>query len=59
MVGSKAGSKWMSDDLMKRAVTKDKRMHVVEGANHMSMYDGEQYINEAVGQLGPFFKSKM
>jgi fermentation-respiration switch protein FrsA (DUF1100 family) len=59
VVGSKAGSKWMSDDLMKRAGTKDKRMHVVEGANHMSMYDGEKYINEAVGQLGPFFKSKM
>ena len=59
VVGSKAGSKWMSDDLMKRAGTKDKRMHVVEGANHMSMYDGEKYINEAVDQLGPFFKSKM
>ena len=46
-----AGSKWMSDDLMRRAGTKDKRMYVVEGANHMSMYDGETYINEAIGQV--------
>jgi fermentation-respiration switch protein FrsA (DUF1100 family) len=59
VVGSKAGSKWMSDDLMKRAGTKDKRQYVVEGANHMSMYDGENYINEAIRQLAPFFKSKM
>ncbi len=59
VVGSKAGSRWMSDDLMQRAGTRDKRMHVVDGANHMSLYDGEQYVDEAVGQLGPFFKSKM
>jgi fermentation-respiration switch protein FrsA (DUF1100 family) len=59
IVGSKAGSKWMSDDLMRRAGTQDKRMYVVQGANHMSMYDGEKYINEAIGQLAPFFTSKM
>jgi fermentation-respiration switch protein FrsA (DUF1100 family) len=59
VVGSKAGSKWMSDDLMRRAGTKDKRMYVVEGTNHMSMYDGEKYINEAIGQLAPFFKAKL
>ena len=59
VVGSRAGSKWMSDDLMRRAGTSDKRQYVVEGANHMSMYDGEDYVNEAVAQLAPFFKSKM
>ena len=59
VVGSQAGSKWMSDDLMKRAGTADKRQYIVEGANHMSMYDGEAYINEAVGQLAPFFRNKM
>jgi len=59
VVGSQAGSKWMSDDLMQRAGTKDKRQYVVGGANHMSMYDGEGYINEAIGQLVPFFRSKM
>ena len=59
VVGSEAGSKWMSDDLMRRAGTADKRQYIVEGANHMSMYDGEGYVNEAIGQLAPFFKSKM
>lgn len=59
VVGSQAGSKWMSDDLMQRAGTKDKRQHVVEGANHMSLYDGEAYVDEAVGQLAPFFKDKL
>ncbi len=59
VVGSQAGSKWMSDDLMQRAGTKDKRQYIVEGANHMSLYDGEAYINEAVGQLAPFFKEKL
>jgi hypothetical protein len=33
--GSVAASKWMSDDLLKRAGSKDKTMHVVKGANHM------------------------
>lgn len=55
VVGSEAGSKWMSDDLMRRAASKDKRMHVVNGANHMSMYDGERCVAEALSQLAPFF----
>lgn len=59
VVGSKAGSKWMSDDLMQRAASKDKAQYVVEGANHMSMYDGEGYIDEAIGQLAPFFRDKL
>lgn len=55
VVGSEAGSKWMSDDLIKRAASKDKAMYIVQGANHMSLYDGENYMDEAVGQLAPFF----
>jgi hypothetical protein len=51
-----AGSKWMSDDLMKRAGSKKKEMYIVKGANHMSMYDGKNYIDEAVSKLTPFFK---
>jgi fermentation-respiration switch protein FrsA (DUF1100 family) len=59
VVGSEAGSKWMSDDLMKRAASKTKDQYIVKGANHMSMYDGANYINEAVGQLAPFFKKNL
>ena len=56
VVGSKAGSKWMSDDLVKRAASADKKLHVIEGANHMDLYDGKPQIEEAVRVLAPFFQ---
>ncbi|WP_322045123.1 alpha/beta hydrolase [Paraburkholderia sp. J67] len=56
VAGSVAGSKWMSDDLLTRAASKDKQLHVVEGANHMSLYDVPQYVDEAVSVLAPFFQ---
>lgn len=59
VVGSEAGSKWMSDDLIKRAGGKNKDMYIVKGANHMSMYDGEKYIDEAISKLAPFFKANL
>lgn len=55
VAGSVAGSKWMSDDLFARAASRDKHFHVVEGANHMSLYDGTKYVEEAVSVLAPFF----
>ena len=59
IAGSVAASKWMSDDLFKRAASKDKTLHVVEGANHMSLYDVPKYVNEAVSKLNPFFKKNL
>lgn len=59
VVGSVAGSAWMSDDLLERAASADKRKYVIEGANHMSLYDRENYVNEAVGQLVLFFQEKL
>lgn len=59
VAGSDAGSKWMSDDLLQRAASQDKNLHVVNGANHMSLYDVEQYVNEAVSVLVPFFQTKL
>ncbi len=55
VAGSVAGSKWMSDDLFARAASQDKHFHVVEGANHMSLYDVPNYVDEAVSVLAPFF----
>jgi fermentation-respiration switch protein FrsA (DUF1100 family) len=52
------GSKWMSDDLYARAASYDKHFHVVEGANHMSLYDVPKDVDEAVSVLAPF-KSKL
>lgn len=59
IAGSVAGSKWMSDDLYRRAASRDKHFHVVEGANHMSLYDVPTYVDEAVSQLAPFFRAKL
>ncbi|MCB1506370.1 MAG: alpha/beta hydrolase [Hyphomicrobiaceae bacterium] len=59
VVGSKAGSKWMSDDMIARAASADKQMHVVDGANHMDLYDGEKEIGEAVSVLAPFFDKRL
>ncbi|WP_313185941.1 alpha/beta hydrolase [Sphingobacterium siyangense] len=59
IVGSVAGSAWMSDDLLKIAATSDKTKYVIEGANHMSLYDRENYVNEAISQLVPFFYEKL
>lgn len=59
VAGSVAGSKWMSDDLLARAASKDKALHVVEGANHMSLYDVPNYVDEAASVLAPFFQSRL
>ena len=59
VAGSVAGSKWMSDELYKRAASKDKKFHIVEGANHMSLYDVPKYVDEALSVLAPFFKSNL
>jgi len=59
VAGSKAGSKWMSDDLFDRAASADKSFHVVEGANHMDLYDGKAFVDEAVSVLAPFFRQKL
>lgn len=59
VAGSVAGSKWMSDDLFDRAASTDKAFHVVEGANHMDLYDNQAFVDEAVSVLAPFFATKL
>ncbi|MFS4470302.1 alpha/beta hydrolase [Chryseobacterium sp. T20] len=59
IVGSVAGSAWMSDDLLNIAATADKKKYIIEGANHMSLYDRENNVNEAVDQLVTFFSEKL
>lgn len=59
IAGSNAGSKWMSEDLINRAASTDKQLYVVVGANHMSLYDKLNFVDETVGQLVPFFTTKL
>ncbi len=49
----------MSYDLIARAESKDKNLYVVEGADHMDLYDVPKYVDEAVSQLAPFFNAKL
>lgn len=59
IAGSEAGSKWMSDDLYARTASQNKKFYVVEGANHMDLYDGAKFVHEAVAQLAPFFSQNL
>lgn len=59
VAGSEASSKCMSDDLFARAASADKHFHIVDGANHMQLYDGENEVNEAISVLAPFFAQRL
>jgi fermentation-respiration switch protein FrsA (DUF1100 family) len=57
--GKRRGEQVMSDDLYKRTASKKKSFHVVEGANHMSLYDVPKYVDAASSVLGSFFKDNL
>lgn len=59
IVGSESGSRWMSEDLYQRAVSTDKNLHIVNGANHMQLYDIPQYVEEAASVVVPFFQKNL
>lgn len=59
VAGSDAGSRWMSEDLLSRAASSDKQLHIVNGANHMDLYDGEREMSEALSVLVPFFQTHL
>ncbi|QSQ17536.1 alpha/beta hydrolase [Myxococcus landrumensis] len=59
VAGSKAGSLWHSQQVLERAASRDKRLHIVEGANHMDLYDGSRFVAEALAKLVPFYREKL
>lgn len=59
VVGSQSGSKWMSDDIYKRAASTNKNIHVVNGANHMQLYDIPQCVEETSSVIIPFFQKNL
>lgn len=54
VAGTAANTLWFSEELYRRAASKDKTLHLVEGATHIAMYD--IYVPQAMEQLAPFFK---
>lgn len=59
VVGNQSGSKWMSEDIYNRAASINKNIHIIEGANHMQLYDVPQYVQETVSVIVPFFKNNL
>lgn len=59
VVGSRAGSAWMSEDLVKRAASSDKKLFVIDGYDHMDFYDKPEPVTAAVEELSHFFKKNL
>jgi fermentation-respiration switch protein FrsA (DUF1100 family) len=59
VAGEDAGTRWISEDLFRRAASKDKHLHIVPGASHIGMYDKPDLVSDAMAKLGPFFKTKL
>jgi uncharacterized protein len=49
----------MSEDLYKRAGSKDENLHIVDGASHVGLYDKPDLVGEAMSKLAPFFKRNL
>lgn len=59
VAGEQAGTRWISEDLFRRAASKDKHLHIVPGGTHIGMYDKPELVGEAMAKLGPFFKAHL
>ncbi|MGE1069413.1 alpha/beta hydrolase [Pantoea agglomerans] len=58
VAGSNAGSLWHSQKLHKTAASVQKTLHIIPGATHMDLYDG-QGATVAASKLAPFFKKNL
>lgn len=52
IAGSKAGTRWMSDQTYTNIKHADKELFHVEGASHFDMYDKEPYVSQATEKMG-------
>jgi hypothetical protein len=57
IAGSRAGSLWFSQDAFRRAGSRDKSLHIVDGATHIAMYDTPEYVKQAMAQLVPLYQN--
>ncbi|RZA33146.1 MAG: alpha/beta hydrolase [Lysobacteraceae bacterium] len=58
IAGSKAGSQWHSQDAY-RLAKGEKDLFIVDGATHMTLYDGKEHVSQAIGRLAPFFQRSL
>ncbi|MCU5746786.1 alpha/beta hydrolase [Staphylococcus sp. SQ8-PEA] len=53
------GSYRFAYHLFDNALTKDKKLHIVDGASHYDLYDQPKAVDEALSGLIPFYKEKL
>lgn len=58
IVGSKAGSRWQSEEAYKMA-TCPKKLVIIDGATHMDLYDIPQYISQVLENMTTFFGNNL
>ena len=60
MAGSKADTKYMTDEAFQKAVNaKNKELFVIEGATHIQTYWKPEYVSQAVNKLLEFYKANL
>lgn len=57
IVGSRAVTAWMTLDAFQRATTPSKRVHWIEGASHVDLYDRQ--VDPAAEELAAFYRSTL
>ncbi len=55
VAGSEAGSLWHSQELNAKAASKEKELFIIQGATHMDLYDGREYVPQVAKKLATFF----
>ena len=59
IAGSEAGSLWHSQELITKAASKDKELFIINGATHMDLYDGKEYVPQVSKKLVAFFSKNL
>ncbi len=59
VAGGDAGTRWMSEDLFRRAASTNKDLLIVPGGTHIAMYDQPAMVEAALGKLVPFFRNNL
>lgn len=60
IAGSKADSKYMTDQVFEKAVNaKSKELFLLDGATHIETYWKQEYVSKAINKLAAFFKTNL
>lgn len=59
VAGSDAGTRWMSENLFRRAASPSKNLYIVPGGTHIGLYDQPALVDAALNKLTPFYKAHL